>query len=152
MDVLDAPAFIHGYSPDGDAVSVPAVREELEGSARYRFEAMAGGAMHVAVPSGDAIDRVESAARDTGDVDVLSRADVRVLAAALEHDGRVVTDDYAIQNVASALDVPVATLAEDGIEEEREWRYQCQGCGRVHDEPGRCDVCGAETTRKNPVN
>lgn len=152
MDVLDAPAFIHGYDPDGDAVSVPAVREELEGSARYRFEAMAGGAMQVSVPSGDAIERVEEASRDTGDADVLSRADVRVLAAAVEHGGRIVTDDYAIQNVAAALDVPVATIAMDGIEEQREWRYQCQGCGRVHDDPGPCDVCGGETTRKNPAN
>ena len=152
MDVLDAPAFIHGYQPDGDAVSVPAVREELEGSASYRFEAMAGGAMSVLVPSEDAIDRVMAASRDTGDAGVLSRADVRVLAAALEHEGRVVTDDYAVQNVASALELDVLTLAEDGIEEEREWRYQCQGCGRVYDEAGRCEVCGSETTRKNPAN
>ncbi|MFC7201368.1 NOB1 family endonuclease [Halospeciosus flavus] len=151
MQILDASAFIHEYSTDEQVASVPAVREELEGSSAYRFEAMEGSGMHVVVPGEDSIDQVRQAARKTGDADALSDTDVRVVAAALELDGTLVTDDYAMQNVADELDLDVEVIAREGIEEQREWQYQCQGCGRVFDaKKERCPVCGSDLTRKNP--
>jgi UPF0271 protein len=42
-------------------------------------------------------------------------------------------------------------ISQDGITEQRQWRFQCQGCGREFDEHhDRCPVCGMELTRKNP--
>ncbi|PSQ16462.1 DNA-binding protein [Halobacteriales archaeon QS_8_69_26] len=153
MYVLDASAFIHEYRPSDDAASVPAVREELEDESAYRYDAMEGAGMHVHVPDDPVLDRVRRAADETGDRAELSETDARLVAAALELDATLVTDDYAMQNVAEHLGVPVEVIAREGIEEKREWLFQCQGCGRTFDEDrDRCPVCGADLARKNPSN
>jgi len=151
MQVLDATAFIEGYETDEQTATIPAVRAELEDATAYRFDAMEGSGMHVQIPDEVTVDEVRRAAGETGDLDVLSDTDVRLVAAALELDGTLVTDDYAVQNVAERLDVPVEVVARDGIEEQRNWHFQCAGCGREFEEDrGRCPVCGSDLTRKNP--
>jgi UPF0271 protein len=151
MHVLDSSAFIHEYDADGPTASIPAVHEELEGGHALRFDAMEGSGMHVHVPDADAIRRVERAARESGDADVLSATDVRLIAAAVELDATLVTDDYAMQNVAERLGVAVDAISREGITEEREWLFQCAGCGRTfEDDRDRCPICGSDLTRKNP--
>jgi UPF0271 protein len=151
MRVLDASVFIREHDIDGDLASVPEVGAELEGGASFRFDAMEGSGMHLHVPASTALDRVRRAATETGDEDELSNTDVRLLATALELEGTLVTDDYAMQNVADRVGVAVETVARDGITERREWGFQCAGCGREFDDRrDRCPVCGSELTRKNP--
>ena len=152
MRVLDASAFVHDYTTDDRTASVPEVAEELTGETAYRFDAEEGAGMRVHVPADETVARVRRAAGDTGDDGVLSRTDRRLLAAALELDAVLVTDDYAVQNVAETLDVETEVIARDGIEERRDWRFQCRGCGReFDDDEGRCPICGSELTRKNPA-
>ncbi|MUV88995.1 DNA-binding protein [Halapricum sp. CBA1109] len=152
MFVLDSSAFINEYHTDRKIASIPLVREELEGEASYRFDALEGSGMHLHIPEAEAVERIERAAEETGDLAELSRTDVRLVAAAFELDGRLVTDDYAMQNVAQHLDVDVEVIAQDGIDEQREWRFQCAGCGREFDENrDRCPVCGSSLSRKNPA-
>jgi len=152
MNVLDTTAFIEGYETEEPIATIPSVREELEDASAYRFDAMEGSGMHIQIPDEAAIDRVRAGARETGDFDVLSETDVRLLAAAFELDGTVVTDDYAIQNVAERLGVPVEVIARDGITEQRDWHFQCAGCGREFEEDReRCPICGSDLTRKNPA-
>lgn len=150
MRVLDASAFIKEYNTTGRTATVPRVREELTAESGYRFDALEGSGMHVHVPDTMAIDRVERAARDSGDFGELSETDVRLLAAAIELDATLVTDDYAMQNVAEQLSIGVDSIDREGITEERDWEFQCVGCGRVYDDPERCPVCGSECTRKRP--
>jgi UPF0271 protein len=151
MYVLDATAVIESYEADGPAATVPEVREELADATAYRFDAMEGSGMHVQIPDDASVERVRRTAGQTGDADTLSGTDVRLIAAALELDATLVTDDYAMQNVAEALDVAVEVIAREGIEERRDWRFQCAGCGREFEERhDRCPVCGTELTRKNP--
>jgi UPF0271 protein len=151
MEVLDATAFIEGYEAGEDIATIPAVREELTDATRFRFDAMEGGGMHIQVPGDAALDRVRAAASETGDRETLSAVDTRLLAAALELDAALVTDDYAMQNVAERLGVRVESIAQEGIEEGRDWTFQCQGCGREFGEnKERCPVCGTGLARKNP--
>jgi UPF0271 protein len=151
MNVLDSSAFIREYDTNEPTATIPRVREELTGGSGYRFDALEGSGMHVHVPDRGAIDRVERAARGSGDFDELSRTDVRLVAAAFELDATLVTDDYAMQNVAERLSVTIEPIGRDGITEEREWLFQCVGCGRVYDDdPDRCPICGSECPRKNP--
>ncbi|MFB6301987.1 MAG: NOB1 family endonuclease [Haloferacaceae archaeon] len=152
MQVLDASAFIHEYHTDESTASIPMVGEELEGEHAFRFEAMEGAGMHIHIPAEEAVERVRRAAGETGDGGELSETDVRLLAAAFELDATLVTDDYAMQNVAERLGVDVEVIAHEGIDEQRDWRFQCQGCGREFDDPrDRCPICGSELTRKNPA-
>jgi len=152
MHVLDASAFIHEYHTDEPTASIPAVKEELEGEHGFRFEAMEGAGMHIHIPTDGTVERVRRAADETGDEAALSRADARLLAAAFELDGTLVTDDYAVQNVAEKLGVETRVIARDGIDERRDWLFQCAGCGRTFEEErDRCPVCGSELSRKNPA-
>jgi UPF0271 protein len=149
--VLDSSAFIHDYEPDGPVASIPAVREELTDAAAYRFDAMSGSGMTVQVPGEAALATVRKAARKTGDFETLSETDRRLLAAADELGATLVTDDYAMQNVADELGVAVEVIAQEGITEQRDWNFQCQGCGREFDESReRCPVCGSDLERKRP--
>jgi UPF0271 protein len=152
MYVLDSSAFIQEYHTDESIGSIPMVREELEDESAFRFDALEGSGMHLHIPEPETVERVERAATETGDEGVLSRTDIRLVAAAFELDGQLVTDDYAMQNVAEKLSVGVEVIARNGIEEQRDWRFQCQGCGREFDEDqDRCPVCGSDLTRKNPA-
>ena len=152
MEVLDTSAFIHEYTTDDDVVSVPEVHEELTGQGALRFDAMEGSGMTIHVPAPEVIDNVRRAARGSGDDAELSDTDTRLIATALELSATLVTDDYAMQNVAERLDIAVEPIARDGITEEREWRFQCVGCNRTFDENReRCPICGSDLTRKNPA-
>lgn len=151
MYVLDASAFINEYHTTEPIATVPMVRDELHDESAYRFDALEGSGMHIQIPEEETVERVRRAAEQSGDFDVLSNTDVRLLAAALELSAVLVTDDYAIQNVADKLDVDVEIIAQEGISEQRDWRFQCQGCGREFDEHrDRCPICGTELARKNP--
>ncbi len=152
MHVLDSSAFINEYHTDAQTSSIPLVREELEDEAAYRFDAMEGSGMHIHIPAEGTVEKVTRAAGETGDRAELSDTDVRLLAAAFELDGVLVTDDYAMQNVADKLNVTVEIIAREGISETRQWTFQCQGCGREFDDDrDRCPVCGSDLSRKNPA-
>lgn len=151
MHVLDSSAFIDEYTTDEPIATIPMVREELEDEAGYRFDALEGSGMRIHIPDPETVDRIERAARETGDAETLSQTDVRLLATAFELDATLVTDDYAMQNVAERLDISVDVISQDGIEERRDWKFQCQGCGRVFDENrDRCEICGSDLNRKRP--
>ncbi len=151
MYVLDASAFINEYHTTEQVASIPMVREELEGESAYRFDALEGAGMHIHIPNEETIETARRVAKESGDDGVLSDTDVRLLATAFELDGRLVTDDYAMQNVAERLEIPVELIAQEGIEEQRSWTFQCQGCGReFEEEHDRCPICGTALARKNP--
>ena len=151
MNVLDASAFIEEYHTTEKTATVPGVREELEDESAYRYDAMEGSGMHIQIPEDGTVERIHRAADATGDLDVLSETDIQLIAATLELDGTLVTDDYAMQNVSESLGLSVEVIAQDGIDERRDWRFQCQGCGREFDEHReRCPICGTELARKNP--
>ena len=152
MNLLDSSAFINEYHTDEDIATIPLVKEELEGEAAFRFDALEGSGMYLHIPEENTVERIERAARETGDLAELSETDVRLVAATFELDGRLVTDDYAMQNVAEKLDVSVEVIAREGISQQREWLFQCAGCGREFDENhDRCPICGSDLSRKNPA-
>jgi len=152
MHVLDSSAFIHEYHTTDQMASIPAVEDELEGESAYRFDAMEGAGMHIHIPADNTVETIERAAAETGDGQELSDTDIRLIAATFELDATLVTDDYAMQNVAEHLGVAVEVIAREGISEQRDWRFQCQGCGREFDDHrDRCPICGSDLSRKNPA-
>ena len=153
MYVLDSSAFINEYHTTEAVASIPLVREELEGESAYRYDALEGAGMHIHIPNEETIETVERAARESGDEGVLSETDIRLIATAFELDGTLVTDDYAMQNVADRLELAIEFINQEGIEEQRDWIFQCQGCGREFDEEhDRCPICGTDLARKNPTD
>lgn len=91
--------------------------------------------------------KVTAAARKSGDLTVLSETDTGILALAVELNAAVMTDDFAVQNTAQRLEIPVIPPILQRRAKKRTWKYRCTGCGRFWSAPGECQICGAEILR-----
>ena len=129
--VLDASVFFVDLPLDEPAYTTPSVVGELvDLCAKCRYEALLATGLSVQQPSTECIDRVNEAARKTGDAPVLSAADREILGLSLDLAATLVTDDYAVQNVAHELGVPVRAIQMRRARAVA-WRFRCSGCGRV---------------------
>jgi UPF0271 protein len=139
--------------------SVPSVMNELipDTLPYTRFStSQESGHLTVKKPTTSSMKAVEVTSSKVGDVGVLSRADLEVLALALDlrESGlspTIVSDDYAIQNVSETLGVEHASLATFGIAKKFDWIYYCPACFRTYtaEHAGRaCAVCGTRVKRK----
>jgi endoribonuclease Nob1 len=157
--VLDTSAFIMGFNPSKaqDAYSVRAVEKELsEGTMpQLRFRMFSEkGDLIVRTPSPRGESLVEEASSRAGESGYLSDADREVLALAmdLKLEGKepvVVSDDYAIQNLADHLQISHSSLANFGIVHRFDWIMYCPACFRRYKPPlKKCGVCGTELKRK----
>lgn len=148
-DVLDASAFYAGvpFAAPGPWQTTPAVLDEIrhiraaEGLVDTMVET---GRVAVREPGDGARGRVESALARTGDE--ISGPDASVLALALETDSRLLTDDYAVSNVAAELGLKVSPLMTRGPKERRVWRRACPRCGSAARGP-ECPECGSPTKK-----
>ncbi|MGD2201261.1 MAG: hypothetical protein PVJ38_06505, partial [Candidatus Bathyarchaeota archaeon] len=94
--------------------------------------------------------------RELGEERALSKADVQVLALGLQLKAAgatpiIVSDDYAVQNVADRLNIEFKGLTTTGIKRRYRWITYCPGCKKTFHEPeggNSCPVCGTELKRR----
>lgn len=157
--MLDTSAFIMGFNPSktDSAFSVGAVEEELsEGTMpQLRFRMFRDkGDLKVQPHSLRAERMVEDASSKAGESGYLSKADREVLALATDlklggQEPVIVSDDYAIQNLADHLQISHSSLANFGIVHRFDWIMYCPACFRRYKPPEKkCRVCGTELRRK----
>ena len=157
--VLDTSAFIMGFNPSasGEVYTVEAVENELlTGTiAQLRFRlSKEKGNLTVRPPSPRSRQTVDKASAQTGEKGFLSEADRDVVALALDLkrsglDPVIVSDDYAIQNLAEHLQLKYGSLANFGIVHKFQWIMYCPACHRRYKHPAKaCRVCGTELRRK----
>ncbi len=145
--VLDASAFIYGMFPEGELVTPSKVYEEVKDEAsRLKLEMLAH--LKVKEPEPGYVDEIKEAARETGDIVRLSPSDVDLLALAAEErdsgkDTTLLTDDYAVQNVARKVGLAVLPLHQKRIKYKIVWEKRCMGCNRTYKEGDVCEVCGS---------
>ena len=95
------------------------------------------------------IEKVVAAARRTGDYAKLSDADISIIALALQLEIVLVTNDYAVANVATTLKIPVKPVTGKGITHTRRWIAYCSACGRAFGPNAKeCRLCGNKLRRK----
>jgi endoribonuclease Nob1 len=100
-------------------------------------------------PDKKSIEKVFSAARRTGDYPRLSEADISIIALALQLEVPLITDDYAVANVATIMKIPIKSLATRGITHTRKWITYCSACGRTFGATTKeCRLCGNMLRRK----
>ena len=150
MFILDTCAFLTQKHPTGEFVTVPGIKTEIVNrQSRQYFENMLATHLKVMKAQKNSYDVVNKEAKETGDYDVLSKVDMDILALGYECKGTIITDDFAIQNVALALDVKFLSCSGKIISERRAWRYKCTACS--HKEKVKlknCSVCGNEEIRR----
>jgi len=145
--VLDASAFIYGMFPEGELVTPPKVYEEVKDEAsRLKLELLAHLKVKEARPS--FVDAIKNAAKETGDIARLSPSDIDLLALAAEEraagkDVAMLTDDYAVQNVARKIGLAIVPLHQKRIKYNIVWEKRCMGCNRTYKEGDVCEVCGS---------
>ena len=150
MFILDTCAFLTQKHPTGEFVTVPGIKTEIVNrQSRQYFENMLATNLKVMKAQKNSYDVVNKEAKETGDYDVLSKVDIDILALGYECKGTIITDDFAIQNVALALEVRFLSCSGKVISEKRAWRYKCTACN--HKEKVKlknCSVCGNEEIRR----
>ena len=150
MFILDTCAFLTQKHPTGEFVTAPGIKSEIVNrQSRQYFENMLATHLKVMKAQKDSYDVVNKEAKETGDYDVLSKVDMDILALGYECKGTIITDDFAIQNVALALEVKFLSCSGKVISEKRAWRYKCTACN--HKEKVKlknCSVCGNEEIRR----
>ncbi len=142
--VLDSSVVVEGFiaPSDWEILITPGVDKELKKKGCQIPLA------RILAPEPKYVERVKEIAKRTGDLEVLSPVDVEVIALALQENATILTDDYAIQNVASHLGVKWVGVHQSGITEKRKWKWRCESCGRYYSKyyPS-CPVCGGKLRR-----
>ena len=145
--VADSSVFILGRRPEGDLITVPGVEAELKDiGSRSRLSIFN---TKVESPLSDALNKVLSAAKETGDIFALSKTDLDVLAKAWEYRDRaaLASDDYAVQNVALHLGLKVSPVAQPMIKRRLRHVRKCYACGRTF-EGEACPDCGTALRKR----
>ena len=93
-----------------------------------------------------------NAAKKSGDFPNLSNQDISAIALSLQLQAELVTDDFAISNVAKNLNIKVVPVMTSGIKNVVTWRYYCPGCKTNFSRVTECPRCGNKLKRKPMKN
>ena len=95
-------------------------------------------------------------AMETGDLAGLSNVDLDVLSLAISTQGvTLYTDDYRLQNIARAFDIPFESVVVKSSTKQWSWHMKCEGCRATSKVPQdfdttrknnsiECDICGSQ--------
>ena len=152
--VIDTSGFIVGIEyMDGVMVTVPKVQDEiLDSTTKLKFDLLYDRGLRVEKPLKVCANQVTAASVLTGDYGILSGTDIDILAKALEltktYQVILITDDYAIQNVASHLGIKYMYAGLNGINKTIKWEMKCTGCGATVAKGSECPICGCGIRRR----
>lgn len=154
---LDAGAFYAGipFLSSGSYCTTKPVFDEVKHIRKSHgaIEALLdSGSLQVIDPDKNNIEIAKAAAKKTGDYQKLSKGDISVIALALQLGTTLLTDDYAVANVATGLKILVRSTSGRGIKETRRWIAYCSACGKVFGPDAKeCPLCGNKLRRKYKV-
>ena len=151
--VLDATAFYAGipFVSADSFITTSIVYEEIQhikskhGALEMLLQT---NRLQIRDPSQEYILRVKSIAEKTGDNLTISEQDVSIIALALENDLELITDDFAVTNVAKQLKIKTSSLMTEGIRTIGKWISYCSACGKEFSKQKECPICGSKLNRK----
>ncbi len=156
--VLDASGIIGGFiSSKHKNITSSAVISEIKDlkSKLTMQSALDHGKIIIKEPDSGALNQVQGAIENSGDILRLSKVDIGVVALAVtlktNYNPTVVTDDYSIQNILKILEIPYRSVLTEGIKETYGWIKICRGCRKKYPSDYKwedCEICGAAVYRK----
>ena len=133
--VLDATAFYVGipFVSEDSFITTSQVYDEIQ-----HIKAKQGALeilqetnrLQVRDPSEESINNVIDVSKKTGDFQTISKQDISVIALAFENSIELITDDFAVTNVAEQLQIQTCPLMTDGIKTVGKWINYCSICGK----------------------
>lgn len=153
VKVIDSCSIIHSdkdYTGGGYVTTNSVLSELISDAVKFAVDqGIREGFIKIIDPAKEYVERVKSAAEETGDLINLSEADIDVLALSLQMKAELLSDDYAIQNVAKNLGIKYTPTNQEGIKGEIRWENRCPACRRKYPlEKNVCDVCGTHLRRR----
>jgi UPF0271 protein len=151
--VLDATAFYAGipFTSNGSFMTTSAVYDEVE-HIKKKHGALEmlqqTNRLQIREPSDEFITIVKNAAAKTGDSITISKQDITIIALALENKIELITDDFAVTNVARQLKIKTSSLMTQGINTVGRWISYCPICGKEFSVKKECPICGSKLNRK----
>jgi len=151
--ILDASAFYAGvpFRSSNDYYTTSLVYDEIRhikknhGALEILLET---NRLKIREPDKESTEAAIKAAKDTGDFPQLSRQDISIIALCIEMNGEIISDDFAISNVAKNLDLKISPIMTQGIKDVGKWIHYCPGCRTNHTNGKVCPVCGTPLKRK----
>ena len=130
--VLDATSFYAGipFSSQEPSFTTPLVFEEIKHIKKEQAAISAlieSKRLQIVEPEQKFSDIVQQKAKETGDYHNLSEEDISVIALSLQLHAELLTDDFAISNVAKHLNLTVLPVMTKGVIKTC-WIYFCSGC------------------------
>ena len=154
--VADSAVFIMGNCriPYAQMITIPLVEDEIRSEeARLRYDIAKAEGLRVEAVEDAFLKSIIKQAELTRDIEKLSRTDIGVLAKALEYketegEAILITDDFAVQNIAARLNIEILPVAQRIIKDKIIWQKQCTGCFRHFKDGDECPICGSPLRKK----
>ncbi len=151
--ILDASAFYAGvpFGSVDDCYTTSLVYDEIKHIKKNQDALgtlLETNRLKIREPDKESTIAAVKAARDTGDYQQLSKQDVSIIALCIELNGEIISDDFAISNVARNLGLKISPIMTQGISDVGKWVHYCPGCRTNHPSGNECPMCGTSLKRK----
>jgi len=151
--VLDASAFYAGipFGSQIDSYTTPQVYDEIR-HIKKNHDALGilleTKRLTMIQPEKEYTDVVIKMSKTTGDYNQLSKEDISSVALCLQLNGELITDDFAVSNVAQSLGLKVSPIMTMGIKDVGNWIHYCPGCHKNFSKSKECPICGNQLRKK----
>ncbi|MEK9681963.1 MAG: nucleotide-binding protein [Nitrosopumilus sp.] len=151
--ILDASAFYAGvpFRSSTDCYTTSLVYDEIK-HIKKNHDALGTlletNRLKIREPDSESTKAATDAAKDTGDYPQLSKQDLSVIALGIELEGEIISDDFAISNVARNLGLKISPIMTQGIKDVGKWVHYCPGCRTNHSTGKECPICATPLKRK----
>lgn len=160
--ILDTSAILSGILAKQLEGNVWVTEEVLSEIKQFEFNILVNtyietGILNIGYPSISSIHKVINVAVKLGEISVLSKADISILALGIDlflqgEDVIILTNDYSIQNVALELGLKYKPVGKQKISRKITWLHYCQDCGysaRVI--ANLCPKCGSKNIKRTVI-
>ena len=151
--ILDASAFYAGvpFRSSNDYYTTSLVYDEIK-HIKKNHDALGilleANRLKIRDSDKESTEAAIKAAKDTGDFPQLSKQDISIIALCIEMNGEIISDDFAISNVAKNLSLKISPIMTQGIKDVGKWIHYCPGCRTNHINKKECPMCGTPLKRK----
>jgi UPF0271 protein len=158
--VLDATAFI-GLNfpilmesrafPNAAFFTTPSVASELKDfRSKMNLQSMKeSGLLKFNTPSPELLNEITKKIKMIDPRSTLSDVDKDILTLALQLRGILITKDFALQNIAYFLKIPIKSINGKKITNLRMWQLKCKSCGKNSEIYFQtCPHCGGQMKRR----
>ena len=151
--ILDASAFYAGipFASSEKSFTTPDVFDEIKHIKKDHKAVemiLETKRLEIMAPEPQYMEKVLLKSKNTGDFQNLSKGDISVIALCLQLKAELITDDFAVSNLARQLNLKVTPVMTNGITHIANWIYFCSGCEKTFSNMSKCPLCGNKLSRK----